>query len=665
MFVKTFARTLSYLLPYWRRLTLVYAALITALILQLAIPDVLERAIDHGVDGRNSGYLWRAAVVIILLSLFQAVFTFIRSYGTNVLAEQVGNDLRDGLYVKFEELPFQFYDKSQTGQLMSRATEDVNNIRGMMMFSLRAVVQALGMLIIVTVILFRKDALLAAVALSTTPLLIWWSVRFGISIRPMYLKIQQQFGAMTSTLQENVAGGRVVRAFAQERAESERFEQELEELFKRNLRASSRWAFNLPATLALNGLSVAGVVWVGGYLVLKGRITVGELVAFQLYTTMLQEPVRWLGFVVQRIARSNASADRIFEVMDTKPAIRDQPHARPMHDMKGVVRFDNVQFRYPGTKVNALHDVSFTAVPGQIVALVGHTGSGKTSVINLIPRFYDVAGGTVFIDDVNVRDITLKSLRHQIGIVMQESFLFSMTVRDNIAYGLPDASFEQVVAAAKAAKAHEFILRMSDGYNTVIGERGVTLSGGQKQRLAIARALLVDPRILILDDATASVDSETEHEIQEALRVLMTGRTSFVIAQRLSTIQDADQILVFDDGRITQRGTHEELIAQPGFYRDLYDLQLKDQDEASATRVASDLVHARDRSVATEEQLAPPVFSEEIEQAGDDLLPGGSGSVNEEIERTERDLREQELATGRGARRTGAAADRTPQNGAN
>ncbi len=649
--MKTFMRTLSYLSPYWRRLALVYATLFIALGLQLAIPDVLERAIDHGVDGRDGSYLWKAAIAIIVLALLQAVFTFIRSYGTNVLAEQVGNDMRDGLYVKFEDLPFQFYDKSQTGQLMSRATEDINNIRGMMMFSLRAVVQAAGMLIIVAIILIRKDFLLAVVALSTTPILIWWSVRFGISIRPMFLKIQQQFGAMTSTLQENVAGGRVVRAFAQERAESERFERDLEELFNRNLKASSRWAFNFPATLALNGLSVAGVVWVGGYLVLKDRISVGELVAFQLYTTMLQEPIRWLGFVVQRIARSNASAERIFEVMDTKPAIRDLPGARPMDDMRGVVRFENVQFRYPGTKVNALNDVSFTASPGQIVALVGHTGSGKTSTVNLIPRFYDVTGGSVFIDDVNVRDITLKSLRRNIGIVMQESFLFSMTVRDNIAYGLPEASFEDVVAAAKAAKAHEFILRMSDGYNTVIGERGVTLSGGQKQRLAIARALLIDPRVLILDDATASVDSETEHDIQEALRVLMTGRTSFVIAQRLSTIQDADQVLVFHDGGITQRGTHDELITQPGFYHELYDLQLKDQDEASATRVASE----------TLEHPAPSSFTEDYDESQDELSFGENVSVNDEIELADRELRETELAT---TRRSRAEGDRIRQNGA-
>lgn len=651
MFVKTFMRTLSYLSPYWRRLALVYATLFIALGLQLAIPDVLERAIDHGVDGRDGSYLWKAAIAIVVLALLQAVFTFIRSYGTNVLAEQVGNDMRDGLYVKFEDLPFQFYDKSQTGQLMSRATEDINNIRGMMMFSLRAVVQAAGMLIIVAIILIRKDFLLAVVALSTTPILIWWSVRFGISIRPMFLKIQQQFGAMTSTLQENVAGGRVVRAFAQERAESERFERDLEELFNRNLKASSRWAFNFPATLALNGLSVAGVVWVGGYLVLKDRISVGELVAFQLYTTMLQEPIRWLGFVVQRIARSNASAERIFEVMDTKPAIRDLPGARPMDDMRGVVRFENVQFRYPGTKVNALNDVSFTASPGQIVALVGHTGSGKTSTVNLIPRFYDVTGGSVFIDDVNVRDITLKSLRRNIGIVMQESFLFSMTVRDNIAYGLPEASFEDVVAAARAAKAHEFILRMSDGYNTVIGERGVTLSGGQKQRLAIARALLIDPRVLILDDATASVDSETEHDIQEALRILMTGRTSFVIAQRLSTIQDADQVLVFHEGAITQRGTHDELITQPGFYHELYDLQLKDQDEASATRVASE----------TLEHPAPSSFAEEYDESQDELSFGENVSVNDEIELADRELREAELAT---TRRSGTEGDRIRQNGA-
>jgi len=590
MFVKTFLRILSYLKPYWGRLVFVYAALILGLIFQLFVPDVLARAIDHGVNGHDGTYLWKAALLMVGLVLVQSVFMFIRSYGTNLLAEYVGNDMREDLYAKFQELPFQFYDRAQSGQLMARATEDINNIRAMMMFAIRAIVQAVGMVIIVAVILFQKDWRLALVALSSTPFLMWWSIHFGISIRPIFLRIQQQFGSMTSVLQENIAGGRVVRAFAQERAESERFEQELEELFARNQRAANRWAFNYPLTLALNGLSVAGVIWYGGYLVLDGQLSIGTLVAFQVYTTMLQEPIRWLGFVVQRVARANASGERIFEILDVKPAIRDLPEAKPVTSMRGVVQFNDVSFRYPGTKTNALDNVSFTAEPGQIVALVGPTGAGKSTVVNLIPRFYDATSGSITIDGTDVRNFTLESLREHIGIVMQESFLFSMRIRDNIAYGTPDASMERIEAAAKAARAHDFIMRMPEGYDTVIGERGVTLSGGQKQRLSIARALLIDPRILILDDSTASVDSETEHEIQEALRVLMLGRTSFVIAQRLSTVQDADQILVLEEGRITQHGTHDDLVQQEGFYRELYDLQLRDQDEAS---------HPLDREPAT------------------------------------------------------------------
>jgi ATP-binding cassette subfamily B protein len=561
-------------------MVVVYSALLLALGLQLAIPQVLGRAIDNGVVGRNLTYLGQAALLIVVLAVFQAVFTFIRSYGTNVLAEQVGNDLRNELYQKFQALPFQFYDRAQTGQLMSRATDDINNIRGMLMFSMRAVVQAIGMVVIIGFIVLRTNLPLGLIALSTTPFLIWWSIRFSVSIRPMFLKVQQQFGVMTTVLQENVAGGRVVRAFAQEREESRRFENELEELFDRNIRAANRWAFNFPMTLALNGLSVAGVVWVGGWMALTGRISIGTLVAFERYTTMLQEPIRWLGFVVNRMAKAIASGERIFEILDTKSKIADLPGAQPMPAMKGVVAFEDVEFRFTGATTEALRDISFTAEPGQMVALVGPTGSGKSSVISLIPRFYDVTAGKVSIDGVDVRNITLQSLRSQVGIVMQETFLFSVTVGENIAYGRPDASREEIEAAARAARAHDFIMRMPEGYDTIVGERGVSLSGGQKQRLAIARALLIDPRILILDDSTASVDSETEHMIQQALRTLMAGRTSFVIAQRLTTVRDADQILVFQDGRITQRGRHDDLIEQPGFYRELYDLQMRDQEAA-------------------------------------------------------------------------------------
>ena len=578
--MKTLLRILRYLKPYWRRLIVVYSALLIALGLQLTIPSLIGRAIDQGIVERDRTFLWQAAVIITLLAALQAGFTFIRSYGTNVLSEQVANDLRNELYHKFQELPFQFYDRSQTGQLMSRATDDINNIRGMLMFSLRALVQAFGMVAIISVIVLTTNVPLGLIALSTTPFLIWWSIRFSVTIRPMFLRVQQQFGVMTTVLQENVAGGRVVRAYAQEHEESRRFETELEELFDRNLRAANRWAFSFPMTLALNALSVAGVVWVGGWMVLTGRISIGTLVAFERYTSMLQEPIRWLGFVVNRIAKAIASGERIFEILDTKPKITDRPDAKPMEAMSGVVTFESVSFSYTAAVSEALHDVSFTASPGQIVAMVGPTGSGKSSVISLIPRFYDPSAGRVLIDGVDIREITLESLRSQIGIVMQETFLFSVTVAENISYGRRDATREQVEAAAKAARAHDFIMRMPEGYDTVVGERGVSLSGGQKQRLAIARALLIDPRILILDDATASVDSETEHQIQAALRTLMAGRTSFVIAQRLTTIRDADLVLVFEDGRITQRGTHDTLLDQPGFYRELYDLQQRDQDEA-------------------------------------------------------------------------------------
>ncbi|MEJ7837483.1 MAG: ABC transporter ATP-binding protein [Thermomicrobiales bacterium] len=578
--MKTGLRILRYLRPYWLNMVVFYSALFIAMGFQIAIPALIGRGIDNGVLEGDIDYVQNIVLLIIGAAILQAIFTFIRTYGTHVLAERVGNDLRDQLYAKFQELPFQFYDRSQTGQLMSRATDDINNIRTMLMFAVRAIVQAVGLMAVIIVIMLSTNIWLGLIALSTMPFLIWWALRFGVTIRPIFLGIQQQFGSMTSVLQENVAGGRVVRSFAQERNESERFEEELEELFQRNMRAARKWSFQYPLSLGVNGLSLAGVVWLGGYLVITGQVTIGTLVAFERYTAQLNEPVRWLGMVVDRTAKAFASADRIFETLDTKSAIANGANAQPLPNMNGVVRFNDVSFRYRGAREEALHNVSFEARPGQIVALVGATGSGKSSVISLIPRFYDTASGDVTIDGVNVRDIELSSLRDQIGIVMQETFLFSVTVGENIAYGHPEATPEQIVTAAKAARAHEFIMRMTEGYDTVVSERGVTLSGGQKQRLAIARALLVDPRILILDDSTASVDSETEHEIQRALRTMMRDRTSFVIAQRLGTIRDADHILVFDDGRIIQQGVHDELLKVEGFYRELYDLQLRDQEDA-------------------------------------------------------------------------------------
>lgn len=579
-------RILKYLLPYKWQLVYVYAALFLGMGFQLAIPALLARAIDNGILARDLGYLTRIAFLIVGAAIAQAIFMYIRSYGTNALAEQVSTDMRAELYDSLQSQPFAFYDRAQSGQLMSRATEDINNIRGMLMFSLRAIVQTIGMVVIIAIIVLRQDWLLGLIALSTVPIMVIWSVRFSVTIRPMFLKVQQQFGVMTSALQENVAGGRVVRAFAQEQAESDSFEEELDELFVRNMRAAKKFAFSFPMTIALNSLSVAGVIWVGAWMVINGRISLGTLVAFERYTAMLQDPVRWLGFVVNRIARAIASGERIFEILDAKQSIHNRAGAAPI-EMKGEVAFRDVTFLYRKRGANALQNVSFEAHPDQITALVGPTGSGKSSVIGLIPRFYDPQSGSVTIDGRDVREIDLDSLRSQVGIVMQDSFLFSMTIRENIAYGNPNATFEQVEAAARAARAHDFILRQEDGYDTVIGERGVTLSGGQKQRLSIARALLIDPRVLILDDSTASVDSETEHEIQIAMRSLMKGRSSIVIAQRLSTVRDADQILVFEEGAITQRGTHQQLLADPdGFYAELWHLQ---QDDSADAAVAADV----------------------------------------------------------------------------
>ncbi len=593
--MKITLRVLRYLGPYRWLVVAAYVALFTALGLQLTIPWVLASVVDRGLVEGNRGYLWRGALAIVGLAALQGAFTYGRAYLVQRLAEQVGHDLRRDLYAHLQSLPFSFYDRAQTGQLMSRATDDINNIRGALMMGLRALVLAIATLIAVTIILFRLDALLAAVALSTMPLLVWWSARFGIGVRPFFSRVQEQFGVMTSALQENVAGGRVVRAFAQEAQESARFERELDELFGRNIAAARRWSLAYPLMLLFSGLGLAGVLWLGGYRVLTGALSIGTLVAFNRYLVLLNEPARWMGFVVSRIARAIASARRIFEILDTKPAIADRPDAIALPHMRGEVVFEGVTFTYPGAKRPALEDISFVARPGETVALLGPTGSGKTTLVNLLPRFYDVSAGRILIDGHDVRDIALTSLRAQIGSVLQETFLFGLTVRENIAYGRPDASFEAVVAAAKAARADDFIRAMPEGYDTILGERGVTLSGGQKQRVAIARALLLDPAILVLDDATSSVDTETEAEIQAAMQTLMEGRTSFVIAQRLSSVRDADQILVLRDGRIVERGTHIQLIQQDGFYRELHDLQVRHRADTAAVTPADALAPAANR----------------------------------------------------------------------
>jgi ATP-binding cassette, subfamily B, multidrug efflux pump len=577
--VRVLLRILGYLGRYKWLVVVAYVSMFIGLAAMLLVPRLVQYVIDDGIAANDNRVVFLGALFILLAAVFQGIFTYIRSYLFQALAERVGTDMRAEYYEHLQVLPFSYYDKAQSGQLMSRGAEDINSIRRFLMFSLRMGVYSGMMLVVITIILFTTHASLAALSLAVMPPLIITAIHLGKTIRPMFNRVQQQFGEMTTVLQENLAGARVVRVFAQEDREVGKFERSLTELFDRQMRAISTWALYFPTMTLLSHLGLAIILWYGGRQVLNGSISVGTLVAFNLYLTMLAMPVQSLGFIVNAMMRAIASGDRIFEVIDTRPTIKDRKNAVHLTDPAGEVEFRNVSFNYPGTVETVLHDISLKAAPNQVIAIVGSTGSGKSTITSLIPRFYDVSEGQVLVDGVDVRDYTLLSLRRTVALVMQETFLFSSSIRDNIAYGRPDATDEEVIAAAKVARAHDFISEMPEGYMSVLGERGLSLSGGQKQRVAIARALCSKPKILILDDATSSVDTETEFEIQMELKNSVAGMTTFVIAQRLSAVKEADEILVVDEGRIAERGRHDDLIRHGGLYARIYDLQLKDQEE--------------------------------------------------------------------------------------
>jgi len=420
---------------------------------------------------------------------------------------------------------------------------------------------------------------LALLALATLPFLAHRAFHLGRRLRPLSLAVQQQLAVLTTRLEQNLHGARVVKAFAQEDAEIARFDRENDRWFDLSVRASRLQAINTPLIDFIANVSTVIIIWYGGLLVIQGHLTLGELVSFTTYLAQLALPVRRLGQIVPALAIAAAAGTRIFEILDAQSEVRDAPDAIPLPPARGLVRFENVSFAY-FRRHRVLDDITFEAQPGQVIALLGMTGSGKSTIINLIPRFYDATEGRIAIDGYDIRSVTLNSLRDQIGIVLQETLLFATTIRENIAFGRPDAREEEIIQAARAAQAHDFIVETPNGYDTLVGERGITLSGGQRQRVAIARALLKDPRILILDDATSSVDTETEQLIQKALERLMRGRTSFIIAQRLSTLRMADLILVLEKGRIAARGTHEELLRRSGLYAEIYQQQLRGKEES-------------------------------------------------------------------------------------
>ncbi|HUE99868.1 MAG TPA: ABC transporter ATP-binding protein [Anaerolineales bacterium] len=554
--------------------TLLMLLILTAL--NLVVPRVIRSVIDDGLVRGDRIQLVRSAFLLLGLGLGSAILNLGNRYWSEWIAARVGYDLRNRMYDHIQYLPFTYHDHAQSGQLISRCIEDVRSIErfagGAVADLIRFVLLAVG---IIYIMLTDHTQLALIALLPMIPLTIMTS-NFGTKIGKLFFSVDNAVGDVSNRLQENVVGVQVVRAFAREPYEVNRFEAANKQVFQTWVRVIDEWSKIMPTTHWLTTVSVILILWFGGRMVMDGTLTIGAIVAFNAYILMLAEPAQQLTSLVNAGGEAAAGAQRIFEVLDIQPAIQSPGDAIRLEPLRGEVEFRNVGLKYQDERTASLSGINLRVESNRMVALIGPTGSGKTSLVNLIPRFYDVIEGSVLIDGVDVREMDLVSLRKQIGIVLQTSLLFSDTIKGNIAYGRPDATMEEIVTAAKAAQAHEFIEGFTNGYDTIVGERGVTLSGGQRQRVAIARALLMNPRILILDDSTSSVDTQTEKLIQAALDALMEGRTTFVIAHRLSTVRRADMILVMDGGRIVEQGTHNELLAGAGLYKEIHDLQLMD-----------------------------------------------------------------------------------------
>jgi ATP-binding cassette, subfamily B, multidrug efflux pump len=569
-------RCFGYLRPYWRRTAAAYVIILVVNALALTIPQFIRWIVDQGIGGQDVGLLTRAVLTLLGLTFLKGILSFVQGRWTEIASQGVAYDLRNAIHHKLSELSFSYHDHAETGQLLSRAVQDVERIRFLTGRAVLRLVEGTTLLLGTIVVLLWMNPQLALLALATIPLLVYVAFRFGRRFRPLSLEIQQQLAVLTTRLEQNLRGARVVKAFAQEEAEITRFDRDNDHWFGLSVHAVHMRAFTVPLIDLIASIGTVSVIWYGGSLVIQDQLTLGELVAFSTYLSLLVVPLRRVGVIIPALAIAAAAGERVFEILDAASEVHDAPDAVPLVPVRGHVRFDHVSFAYFG-RHQVLRDIAFEALPGQVIALLGATGSGKSTIINLIPRFYDPNQGRITIDGYDIRQVTLSSLRDQIGIVLQETTLFAATIQENIAFGCPEAGEAEVIAAAKAAQAHQFITETPHGYETEVGERGVTLSGGQKQRIAIARALLKDPAILILDDATSSVDTETEQLIQMALERLMQGRTSFVIAQRLSTVRMADLILVLEKGRIAASGTHEELLHTSGLYAEIYHRQLQPQ----------------------------------------------------------------------------------------
>jgi len=574
--MKHLLRTRIFLAPYFWQILATMLMLLILTGLNLIVPRIIQTVVDKGLVEGETSSLIQSALLLLGLGLGSAILSLGNRYGSEWIAARVGYDLRNRMYDHIQHLPFTYHDHVQSGQLISRCIEDVRSIERFAGGAVADLIRFILLTVGVLYIMLSANVTLALIALLPMIPLILMTAIFGTKVGALFFAVDIAVGEVSNRLQENVVGVQVVRAFAREDYEIKRFTDANQVVFKTWVKVIDEWSKIMPTTGWLTSISVILILWFGGQMVMAGTLTIGAVVAFNAYILMLAEPAQQLTGLVNAGGEAAAGAQRVFEVLDTEPAIQSSENAVKLEALRGEVEFREVALKYKDEKTASLNGINLRVEPNRIVALIGQTGSGKTSFVNLIPRFYDVTEGSVLVDGVDVREMDLVSLRSQIGIVLQTSLLFSDTIKGNIAYGRPDATMDEVIAAAKAAQAHEFIEGFTHGYDTVVGERGVTLSGGQRQRVAIARALLMNPRILILDDSTSSVDTQTEKLIQAALDALMEGRTTFVIAHRLSTVRRADMILVMDKGQVVESGTHDELLARGGLYKEIHDLQLID-----------------------------------------------------------------------------------------
>lgn len=572
-----YLRILSYIKPYMHRLIFAMFCTIMAAAGNLYIPWIIKDMIDEVLADKNGTMLNWIATSIIAIFVVRGLFWYGQNYLMSYVGQSVIIDIRAAVFKKLQRLSVSFYDKNKTGTIMSYVTNDVNALQSAMVENTIEMITEGFILIGSVVAMIYLDWRLTLFTVCTFPVVLWFMEFFGKKIRKTGGRIQECTADITSVLQESVASARVIKSFVREDYEVDRFDVENRANFRANMKNAQLMATLTPVVELVAAIGVTMIIWYGGNNVINGTITAGSLVAFLTYAVNISNPIKRLTRVIGNIQKALAAAQRVFMIIDMPEEIAESRDAKQLPEVSGKVEFKNVSFAYDD-KGNVITDLSFSVKPGEVIAIVGPSGAGKSTIANLLPRFYDVNKGDIKIDGHSVREVTLDSLREQVGIVPQETMLFNGSVYNNILYGRLDATKEEIEAAAKAANAHDFIMQLTDGYETKLGDRGVNLSGGQRQRIAIARAILKNPRILILDEATSALDTESERVVQEALDRLMVGRTSFVIAHRLSTVKNADKILVLEKGNLVESGTHDELLALDGLYAHLYKIQYRNKE---------------------------------------------------------------------------------------